>query len=1270
MLSREMPRKNRPAAVRLLAATVRQKSCFPHVHYSEPSTIVLLQPTIADGILAVTCPKRRERPGVSTKRLRIGGLTIPSLKNCLGLGIALMLCAQSAQAAVAFRAAASAGIRTPTISFRAVGTVASAASGNITPTLSVELNALLICVVEQHDNVAISFPAGWSQLYSLSSTATHRASVFYKASAAAEANPLITHTGGNAIIAQCATFRGADAANPLDVAQAAQYAASSASVASGGLTTVTANDMMLYAMHIADNPTITVAPGGTGGVTWTQRFYNSTALGLHSAAGLYTGTKAAAGAVGPIAATISAASENHGVLLALHNGSVLSIKVPIGTAAGDVMIAAVTTTPSSVPITAPAGWTLIQAVTQATATSNRVSTYYRVAGVAEPSAYTWPLSTAHAGAAGGIASFSGVDNVSPINVSLGQATASSLNHAAPSITTTVANAMLVTVHEYASGRSWTPPAGMTEAVDQASRSASTAGVTLEMNYLLLGAAGATGAKTATASASADTGATVSIALRPAAAAPDHIEIDYPAPPFSTCSATSVTVRACADAACASLYTNGVSVTLSPGGNVVVIPSGSSSGSGTVFQAGAGAATLDAVSVPAELTATTCKNSSTGAFSCSVNFAATALSVSVPNFVSGNTATGSIAGCTAQLPAGANTINFFTAYQNPASGTLQATINATTVATSGPGTAISLNFNGASPISSVTFSLSYPDVGAVGLTAVKASASGSASFTAVPHHFTLSNINCVSGCIATPNPGAANASGARFMKAGNPFSLTVTAFNSNNAATPNFGKETPAESVNLAPAASMPDLPGAVVGNLAGVFGAFSNGVASGNAFTYDEAGIMTLTTTLQDPDAKGYLSIGNQALNPAGTVSGNIGRFIPDHFALANDPASPILTRAALPQATANATGTTAPATVIGVDDTTGFNVGDKVRIPGAGAGGNTFVATVTAVNPAGPTLTLDTAIGTTLIGGEDVIAEWGSYMGEVFNAQFTLSAVDLNENTTQNYQGAYAKLNPTAAGNPLRFGAVNAGTDLTARLDTSLAASGSFVGGLATIVAPLAINRVASPDGPYAAIRIGIAPTTAESDGVIMGAYDLNVGGSNDHTSIMDATVQAATEVRFGRVQFSNAFGSQTSSLQMPVQAQYWSAKSWVLNSNDSLTAIPAASVALSNYRDSKGAAAAWTTTASGPGTLAGGQGSITLSVPTGAPPGTGSVDVAINLGSSGPDQSCLAAHGGTAAGQPWFRSQNGSCAATYDRDPSATASFGVYSPETSRSVHVRELF
>jgi hypothetical protein len=1080
-------------------------------------------------------------------------------------GLLCSLFIAEVEAAIAFRAAASAGVRQPTISSQQSLNGASAASGNVTPSLSsVDLNALLLCLVEQHDNVVISFPAGWTQLYSISTTATHRASAFYKIAAATEVNPLITHVGGNTIIAQCATYRGIDSVNPLDAAYAAQYSANSTSVTSGSLATLSASDMMLFAMHIGNNINSPNTPTGTGGVSWSQQVYNSTGLGSHAAIGLYTGSKATAGAVGPIASTISTAAENHGVLIALHNASRLSISVPSGTVPGDVMVAAVATTPSSVPITAPVGWTLIQAVAQSTSTSNRISTYYRVAGAGEPSSYSWTLSTNHTGAAGGIVSFSGVDNSNPVDLAANQLNAASVTQAAPSITPNAANEVLVTVHGFSSSPynaaspyfgAWQPPSGMTEAVDRPSRSNSSSGIALEMNYLQLGATGiATGIKTATASSNADSGIGISIALRPAVAAPDHIEIDYPAPPFSTCSPTSVTAYACANAACSSYYTRGVNVTLLPGGNVVSIPSGSGSGNGAVFQTIAGAATLDTISTPAATTATICKNTSTSTFNCNVNFSAGSLAVSVPNLGSGNIVTGTISGCAAQFPAGANTINFYTSYQNPSSGTKQVTINGTTVATNSAGTGISLSFNGASPSSSASFNLSYPDVGAVGLTAVTPSASGSASFIAAPHHFVLSGINCAVGCIATSNPGAANAAGGAFMKAGNLFSITVMAYNSANAVTPNFGKEAPAESVDLTPAANMLDLAGAVAGKLTGSLGTFSTGAASGNAFSYDEVGIMTLTPSLHDPDAKGYMSIGSQTLNPVGAVSGNIGRFVPDHFTITADPDSPIVSRADLPQTitTVNAPASVG-ATTIGVAATTGFNVASKVRIAGAAAAGNVLNATVSAVGAS--TLKLNEAIGTALLGdgSENVIDDWGSYMGEQFNAQFRLTAVDFNANVTQNYQGPYAKLNPAAAGNPLGFGAVDTvtSTSLTGRLNAGTVATGSFSAGVAVVVAPLVIDRGASPDGPFTSVKIGIAPTTAESDGVRMGVYDLNVGGSNDHKSIMDASVQASTEVRYGRIRLPNVYGSERLPLPMTATAQYYNEANWVTNAADSLTSF-----------------------------------------------------------------------------------------------------------------------
>lgn len=169
---------------------------------------------------------------------------------------------------------------------------------------------------------------------------------------------------------------------------------------------------------------------------------------------------------------------------------------------------------------------------------------------------------------------------------------------------------------------------------------------------------------------------------------------------------------------------------------------------------------------------------------------------------------------------------------------------------------------------------------------------------------------------------------------------------------------------------------------------------------------------------------------------------------------------------------------------------------------------------------------------------------------------------------------------------------------------------------------------------------------------------------------LEPAMPLRSGRLVLSNVFGSEKSALQMPVQAQYWSGRAWVLNSADHCTVLPAAAVVRAAYLDRLGSpTTAWSTTA-GTTTLAGGLGSLVLSAPS--PAGsTGSVDIALNLGQTASDLSCLASHpASTGAGLSWLRSRNGSCASTWDRDPAARASFGIASPETRKTVHVRELY
>jgi hypothetical protein len=183
-----------------------------------------------------------------------------------------------------------------------------------------------------------------------------------------------------------------------------------------------------------------------------------------------------------------------------------------------VLIASIGVRPSSVTIIPPAGWTLVRRINNANATANSLAVYRKVAAAAEPGSYGWTVSGATF-AVGGIQAFFNVDTVNPIDVENGQSTASGLSHPAPSVTTTVANTMLVTSHTFASSRTWTPPAGMAESFDQLSGLANTTGQSIGGNREFKAAAGATGVKTATAAGDADAGNTHILALRPATATP-------------------------------------------------------------------------------------------------------------------------------------------------------------------------------------------------------------------------------------------------------------------------------------------------------------------------------------------------------------------------------------------------------------------------------------------------------------------------------------------------------------------------------------------------------------------------------------------------------------------------------------------------------------------------------------------------------------------------------------------------------------------------------
>ncbi|MGH2725533.1 MAG: hypothetical protein ACRDKS_01005 [Actinomycetota bacterium] len=173
----------------------------------------------------------------------------------------------------------------------------------------------------------------------------------------------------------------------------------------------------------------------------------------------------------------------------------LTIPAPAGLTPGDVMIAGITVG-GNPTITPPSGWTLIRL----DATSEfdlRQAMFWKVVG-SEPSSYTFTFSQNQA-AAGGIQAYAGVDTANPINAHGGKVDNFGRTTAiiAPSVTTTVNNAMLVGVYGISRNTTITPPSGMTERWDLAS----TAGpffATSEGCNQLQATAGATGTKSATA----------------------------------------------------------------------------------------------------------------------------------------------------------------------------------------------------------------------------------------------------------------------------------------------------------------------------------------------------------------------------------------------------------------------------------------------------------------------------------------------------------------------------------------------------------------------------------------------------------------------------------------------------------------------------------------------------------------------------------------------------------------------------------------------------
>ncbi|HUW76639.1 MAG TPA: DUF6701 domain-containing protein [Gallionella sp.] len=603
--------------------------------------------------------------------------------------------------------------------------------------------------------------------------------------------------------------------------------------------------------------------------------------------------------------------------------------------------------------------------------------------------------------------------------------------------------------------------------------------------------------------------------------PDHLALQSSGSGL-TCAASTLTVIACANAACSTLYTAGVTGTLSPTSGTPTVnwdaTTGGAAGSGFVISSGSSSVTKSmqvatagnvglgvSTATPLPPNPTTCNfgtnpannncvfTANTAGFIFSNS--ATGSSYTIPPLYSGliNTAAGqpnatplylravqasttNPAVCTPAIINSAASVNMSYTCNNPVfcQAVNLATINATTIARVGTTpvqVSMAFDANGSS-----LFTMHYDDVGQItlnasatvtpfsGATPVALSGSSNA-FVVVPHHFGISGI-----------PAGPFKAGNNFAPAASPYT-TVTAYNglATPTATKNFGLETAPESVTLSFTKCQPTGTNSSNGTFSGSVGTFASGVANATNLNWSEVGNGDLVATLTSGSylGSGLTATGNTSMNVGGATcynggAGYVGRFMPDHFDTVVTPGMTC------------PTGLTCPTVIVANDQ--GFVYS-----------GQGFTTNVYARNAAGgPTVNYD---GTTNTSPN-------------FAKQVTLTAWSAPGSTS-----------PPAA---------------SASLLGSTIGAASFKQGTTYLGTP------ATPIYTF-----GTTPTTPTN--IYIRAAD------GDATSLRvpaGSSVEGGIMVVSGRVYIANAYGSELLPLPLTAAVQYWnSTTGWVTSATDNVT-------------------------------------------------------------------------------------------------------------------------
>ncbi len=179
----------------------------------------------------------------------------------------------------------------------------------------------------------------------------------------------------------------------------------------------------------------------------------------------------------------------------------LALTMPTGTVQNDVMIVGLTIVggTGTTVTTVPTGWTLLD-IKRDSGTALTQVMYYKQAGAGESGSYTWNFTSNKA--SGVIMSYANCLTSGFIDTSNGQVNASNATITSPSVTTAVANEMLVGIYGTAVGTTIASGTMTVQAQDASTGAGAGSRTTTAGADLLIAAAGVTGTKTTTASAAA------------------------------------------------------------------------------------------------------------------------------------------------------------------------------------------------------------------------------------------------------------------------------------------------------------------------------------------------------------------------------------------------------------------------------------------------------------------------------------------------------------------------------------------------------------------------------------------------------------------------------------------------------------------------------------------------------------------------------------------------------------------------------------------------